>query len=72
MRTVIRQYNPKLAVNIIGMRMPGETKCLFCKEEMGLCAHCFTKDIHEELREKDPGFAEVFWSRFDWGIRDYN
>ena len=72
MQTVIKQYNPRLATDIIGIKIPGETKCLFCKEEMGLCAHCFSKDIYEELREEDPEFAEVFWSRFDLGIRGYD
>ena len=69
MRMVIGQHNPRLATEIMGIKIPGETKCLFCKEEMGLCAYCFSKDVYEDLREKDPEIAEMFWSRFDWGTR---
>jgi len=69
MKLVINQYNPKLAENIIETKIPGNTKCIFCGAGMGLCAHCFSRDIYDYLQENDSEIAEVFLSRFDFDLR---
>ena len=66
---MISQDDQKLAKNIVGTKIPGGTNCLFCGEGMGLCAHCFSKDIYEYLQENNPKIAEIFLSRFDFDLR---
>ncbi len=69
MKLVVKHYNPELAKNIVAVDFPGETKCLFCGDEMGLCAHCFTRDTYDYLLENDKELAEVFLTRFDFELR---
>ncbi|MBT4651120.1 hypothetical protein HOC13_01210 [Candidatus Woesearchaeota archaeon] len=69
MKNMVGEYDTKLAKDIAGLNVEGETKCIFCGEGMGLCAHCFSKDIYEYLAEKNIKIAKEFLSRFDFDLR---
>ena len=53
MKSMVQEYNPALAEEIIGFAIDGDTTCISCGQGMGLCAHCFSRDIYEYLQEKD-------------------
>ena len=70
MRTVIREYDAKLAREIQGCVVEeGETICLFCGKRMNLCAHCFSREMYDFILERKPEAAEEFLSRFDFELR---
>jgi len=69
MQVMVKEYDPKLAKEIKGFAFEGGTTCLFCKKQMGLCAHCFSKDVYHYLEEKNQEIAEEFLSRFDFDLR---
>ena len=69
MRSWLSEADPALAKEITGFEMPGETMCLFCGKEMGICAHCFSKDIYKQIEEKDARIAREFLARFDFDLR---
>ena len=69
MRVVVQEYNPKLAQEITGCSIHGDTNCLFCGKGMALCAYCFTRGIYDFLEENDVMLAEEFASRFDFELR---
>ncbi len=46
-----------------------DTTCISCGQGMGLCAHCFSREIYEYLQEKDNTIAKEFASRFDFNLR---
>ena len=69
MKVMISEINPKLADEIVSCDVEGETRCLSCGNKMGLCAHCYSKDVYEQLLEKDQAVADEFLSRFDFELR---
>jgi hypothetical protein len=69
MRRIIDPYDQKLAEEVRGIPVDGETTCLFCGEGMGLCAHCFSRDVYDYVEEKNPSVARIFLSRFDFDLR---
>ena len=69
MRIMIHEYNPKLAREIVGCNISGDTHCLFCGKGMALCAYCFSRGIYDFLEEKNPELAQEFASRFDFELR---
>jgi hypothetical protein len=70
MRLVIRKFDSELAEQIVGSEISGDTQCIFCKKEMGLCAHCFSRDIYELLMIKNKRAANQFLLHFNFEIRD--
>ena len=69
MRTMVQEYRPELARKIRGFKVEGETCCILCGKNMGLCAHCFSEDIYEFLWDKDKLVAKEFLNRFDFDLR---
>ncbi len=69
MRLVVGENNPALAQQIQGFPLDGGINCLRCGKSMAICAHCFSKDIYEFLREENSPIAPEFASRFDFDIR---
>ena len=69
MRLVVGEHNPDLAKEIISTTVDGETTCITCGAGMGICAHCFSKDIYELLVEKSYTHTKEFMSRFDFFLR---
>ena len=45
-------------------------KCIFCGDEIGICAHCVTKDVYLKLIEKKPKLGEEFISCFNYELRE--
>ncbi|MDO9581027.1 MAG: hypothetical protein Q7J06_10765, partial [Bacteroidales bacterium] len=69
MRLVVGEVNPKLAEKITGVDIDGETNCLFCHKPMGLCAHCFSKDVYEMLVANNYTEDKDFMAKFDFFLR---
>ncbi|MFA6462055.1 MAG: hypothetical protein WCV90_07365 [Candidatus Woesearchaeota archaeon] len=70
MRITIGETNQKLARAIKGIPTSGGTNCLFCGKEVGVCAHCFSQDVYEFLKEKNQAVAKLFQSQFDFNLRN--
>ena len=68
-REWISELNPKLGNDIVGFDFSGPTKCLFCGNGMSICAHCYSRDIYEQLRAKNSKIAQEFLARFDFDLR---
>ena len=69
MRVMVGQFDPTLAEDITGFDIEGDTQCIRCGRSMGLCAHCFSKDIYFFLEEKKSSLAEDFLANFDFDLR---
>ena len=69
MRIMVGEYDFKLAAEIHGAEIDGNTTCIKCGIRMGLCAHCFSKDIYEFLQEQNPKLALEFAGKFDFDLR---
>ena len=69
MREWVAELDPKLVSEITGFNMSGPTKCLFCGKGMSICAHCYSRDIYEQLKGRNSKVAEEFLARFDFDLR---
>jgi len=69
MRVMVAEKNPSLAKDIDGIYIEGGTNCFQCGKSTGLCAHCFSKDIYFQIKEKDLLLAQEFAQRFDYDLR---
>jgi hypothetical protein len=69
MQIMLSEKDPSLMGDISPPKIGGETLCLSCGQEMGLCAHCFSRDIYEFLKAKNSPAAEDFLAKFDFSIR---
>jgi hypothetical protein len=66
----LKEKMPEL-VHIIGAGPRfGSTRCIFCKKEMGICAHCFSRDIYLEVVRLQPDLGEDFISCFNYDLRE--
>jgi len=70
MRIVVREHDPKLAEDIIEADVAGETWCITCGKTMGICTHCFSKDVYEMLQARGYTHTKEFLSRFDFFLRN--
>lgn len=69
MKMIIAKADAPLAEQITGAEIGGDTTCVLCGQEMGLCAHCFSNDVYEFLQESNSALALEFASMFDFNIR---
>jgi hypothetical protein len=69
MKVMVAHHDKDLADQITGFKMDGDTHCLFCGQNMGLCAHCFSRETYNFIKEKKPEIANEFISRFDFDLR---
>jgi len=69
MRIMVGERNKELAEKIIGFDVPGKTICISCGKKIGVCAHCFSKDVYEYILEIDSLLAKEFMSRFNFDLR---
>jgi hypothetical protein len=65
-KIMVSEHDEKLAEMISSTKIGGNTICIRCNNEMGLCAHCFTKEIYELLKENNVTLAEKFKARFNF------
>ncbi len=66
---LVHETRPDLAEQINGFYFGGEVNCIKCHGGMSLCAHCFSKDIYEFIKENDQTLAKEFVNRFDFDLR---
>ena len=45
------------------------TYCIVCGSQMGVCGHCFTKEVLEAVREQSPDLEEEFLLLFNFELR---
>jgi len=38
--------------------------CMFCGTEFSICAHCYSRDIYEHIRDQYPDLAQEFLDMF--------
>ncbi len=69
MKAMVAESRPDLAEEIDPMNFAGESTCIQCSKDFSLCAHCFSKDIYFQLKEKDEAIAQEFMRRFDFELR---
>ena len=70
MKVMVSEYSPELAKDIVECDVEGETQCMHCGKNMGLCAHCFSRDVYEQLKEKNEAISDEFMARFDFNLRE--
>ena len=69
MQNWLAEIDPRLAQDIKGYQMDGDTKCIFCNKGMSICAHCFSRDIYDYLADNNLELAAEFAARFDFDLR---
>ncbi|HLD34171.1 MAG TPA: hypothetical protein VJB66_05565 [Candidatus Nanoarchaeia archaeon] len=69
MRSWVNETNPTLAERIDGFNMSGDVSCLFCGQGMSICAHCYSRDVYEQIALHDKKLAREFMARFDFELR---
>lgn len=77
----LTELNPKLAGRIMifppafesdggcSGKEEDETTCLFCGQTMTVCAHCFSRDVYEQIVGDDAEIGKEFLERFDFDLR---
>ena len=45
------------------------TQCVICGNDMSICPSCYTSEIYEMLREKDPKIKHEFRTFFNFQLR---
>lgn len=48
----------------------GDVKCIICGSRMSICAHCYSRDVHDFIAENDPDKREEFIDTFNYGLRE--
>ena len=69
MKQVLGEIDPSLPNKIVTSNFAGDTHCIGCGSEMGLCAHCFSRDVYEQIKDVNEAAAEEFLARFDYDLR---
>ena len=69
MKAMLSEVDPKLVSQVVPAEIHGETSCISCNSKMGLCAHCFSKDVYEQIKEINEVAATEFLARFDYDLR---
>jgi hypothetical protein len=69
MRAWIAEVSPEMVMDVDGFSMDGDVSCLFCHQSISICAHCYSKDVYEQLALKDKKLAREFMARFDFDLR---
>jgi hypothetical protein len=69
MKQMLGEIDSTLPDKIVTSNLSGDTKCISCGSEMSLCAHCFSKDVYEQIKDFNPKAAQEFIARFDYDLR---
>lgn len=65
----VRAFAGQNPIPVFGYAGEGNVTCIRCHRSMGLCAHCFCRDIYDYLRDEKSPLATEFLSRFDFDLR---
>ncbi|MBD3249840.1 hypothetical protein GF336_07370 [Candidatus Woesearchaeota archaeon] len=70
--TWLKERIPSLADEITWPAFGCKTgvNCIKCGKEMGICAHCYTREIYGYFRDLTPILANDFAETFDFGLRE--
>jgi len=63
-------WKPELEDTLTTPTSRGTVRCIFCGKGMDLCAHCYSMDIYDIIKEKYPELAEEFIRNFDFGLKE--
>lgn len=71
----LRETKPKLMREVKKVasfykEMTPISTCILCGKQMSVCRHCFTKEVHEIIKEH-PELEEDFLRQFDYGLTGY-
>jgi len=45
------------------------SRCILCKGEIAICAHCYCWELYKELKKADSRAAEGFLEHFNYDIK---
>ena len=62
---ITNTFAKKLAT-VATLWMDGASWCIICGKEMGVCAHCYSADVFDEVREEYPELEEEFLTHFNY------
>ncbi|MBW2965878.1 hypothetical protein KY342_02110, partial [Candidatus Woesearchaeota archaeon] len=62
-------WRPELKTSLATPISSGAVRCMFCGKGMSICAHCYSRDVYDLIKEDFPWLAEEFIERFDFGLR---
>ena len=66
----IGYWRPELKTSLATPAASAESvRCMFCGKGMSICAHCYSRDIYDLIKEEFPWLAEEFIERFDFGLK---
>lgn len=68
-KAMVSEYDSVLAEEITSVPIYGSSICLFCGKNMGLCPHCFSRDVYLFLEKENIVVAQEFLKRFDFELR---
>ncbi len=54
----------------IGQSFGTGTHCIICNRDMGVCAHCYSKEIYEMIMQAVPELGEEFLQSFNFELRE--
>ena len=66
----IEYWRPELKTSLAMPGSWGKVRCMFCGKGMNICAHCYSKDIYDLIKEEFPWLAEEFIEKFDFGLKE--
>ncbi len=80
MRLFVEGHDPAMAALVQGFASSSlfnddgsndeeSTYCIFCRKSISLCAHCFSKEVHDMIQEQNQSLAAEFASLFDFNLR---
>lgn len=66
----IKNIDPKIIdeASVIFEGLPTISQCVKCGNDMTVCRHCFTKEVHDVLIENHPELKEEFARLFNYEI----
>ena len=65
----IGYWRPELKTSLVTPMSAGSVRCMFCGKGMSICAHCYSRDVYDLIKEEFPWMAEEFIERFDFGLK---
>jgi len=70
----MESWNPKMKSILLKAEVDfdygNSVDCLFCREPMHICAHCYSRDVYDLVRLEFPEIALEFIEVFDYGLRE--